>query len=39
MREEMGAAAKKLAAGWTIQQRYGAWESAYREVMDRVPVP
>jgi glycosyltransferase involved in cell wall biosynthesis len=39
MRAEMGAAAKKLAAGWTIQQRYGAWEKAYGEVMDRVPVP
>lgn len=39
MREEMGAAAKKLAAGWTIQERYGAWERAYEGVMDRVPVP
>lgn len=39
MREEMGAAAKRLAARWTIQERYGAWETAYREVMDRVPVP
>ena len=39
MRAEMGAAARKLAAGWTIQERYGAWEQAYREVMDRVPVP
>jgi hypothetical protein len=39
MRAEMGAAARRLAAGWTIQQRYGAWEKAYGEVMDRVPVP
>jgi glycosyltransferase involved in cell wall biosynthesis len=39
MRAEMGAAAKKLAARWTIQERYGAWETAYREVMDRVLVP
>ena len=39
MRAEMGAAAKKLAATWTIQQRYGAWETAYREVMDRALVP
>jgi glycosyltransferase involved in cell wall biosynthesis len=39
MRTEMGAAAKKLAATWTIQARYTAWESAYREVMDRVAVP
>ena len=38
MRTEMGAAAKRLAAGWTIQQRYGAWERAYEGVMDRVPV-
>jgi glycosyltransferase involved in cell wall biosynthesis len=38
MRAEMGAAAKRLAARWTIQERYGAWEQAYREVMDRVPV-
>jgi hypothetical protein len=38
MRAEMGAAAKKLAATWTIQQRYTAWEEAYRDVMDRVPV-
>ena len=39
MRAEMGAAAKKLAATWTIQQRYTAWEQCDREVMDRVPVP
>jgi glycosyltransferase involved in cell wall biosynthesis len=39
MREEMGAAARRLAGRWTIQERYGAWETAYREVMDRVPVP
>lgn len=39
MRAEMGAAAKKLAATWTIQQRYTAWEQAYREVMDCAPVP
>ncbi len=39
MRAEMGAAARKLAARWTIQGRYGAWEQAYREVMDRVAVP
>ena len=39
MREEMGAAAKRLAARWTIQERYGAWERAYEGVMDRVPVP
>ena len=38
MRTEMGAAAKRQAASWTIQARYGAWEQAYREVMDRVPV-
>jgi glycosyltransferase involved in cell wall biosynthesis len=39
MRTEMGAAAKKLAAQHTIQERYGAWERAYEGVMDRVPVP
>jgi glycosyltransferase involved in cell wall biosynthesis len=39
MRAEMGAAAKKLAARWTIQERYSAWETAYERVMDRVPVP
>jgi glycosyltransferase involved in cell wall biosynthesis len=39
MREEMGAAARRLAARWTIQGRYGAWEQAYERVMDRVPVP
>jgi len=38
MRLEMGAAAKKLAAGWTIQGRYGAWEQAYGRVMDRASV-
>jgi glycosyltransferase involved in cell wall biosynthesis len=38
MREEMGAAARKLAATWTIQQRYTAWQAAYEGVMDRVPV-
>ena len=30
MRAEMGAAAKRLAAEHTIQERYGAWEAAYR---------
>lgn len=39
MREEMGAAGRRLAARWTIQERYGAWEAAYEGVMDRVPVP
>ena len=39
MRAEMGAAARRQAAGWTIQQRYIAWEAAYRDVMGRVPVP
>jgi glycosyltransferase involved in cell wall biosynthesis len=39
MREEMGAAARRLAQEWTIQKRYGAWETAYSEVMGRVPVP
>jgi glycosyltransferase involved in cell wall biosynthesis len=39
MRAEMGAAARRLAARWTIQERYGAWEAAYQDVMDRVPVP
>lgn len=38
MRAEMGAAAKRLAAEWTIQKRYTAWEDAYGRVMDRVPV-
>jgi glycosyltransferase involved in cell wall biosynthesis len=38
MRTEMGAAAKRKAAGWTIQERYGAWQAAYEGVMDRVPV-
>jgi glycosyltransferase involved in cell wall biosynthesis len=38
MREEMGAAAKRQAAAWTIQARYTAWEQAYEGVMDRVPV-
>jgi glycosyltransferase involved in cell wall biosynthesis len=39
MREEMGAAAKRLAQEWTIQKRYTAWQAAYEGVMDRVPVP
>jgi glycosyltransferase involved in cell wall biosynthesis len=39
MRAEMGAAGKRLAAGWTIQERYRTWEQAYEGVMDRVPVP
>ena len=39
MREQMGAAAKRLAAQHTIQARYGAWQAAYEGVMDRVPVP
>jgi glycosyltransferase involved in cell wall biosynthesis len=39
MRAQMGAAAKRLAASWTIQGRYGAWEQAYEGVMARVPVP
>jgi glycosyltransferase involved in cell wall biosynthesis len=39
MREEMGAAAKRLAREWTIQKRYTAWQAAYEGVMDRVPVP
>ena len=30
MRAEMGAAAKRLAAEHTIQERYGAWEQAFR---------
>lgn len=38
MRTEMGAAAKKLAAGWTIQARAGDWEAAYERVVGRVPV-
>ena len=38
MRAEMGAAARKLAAGWTIQARAGDWETAFTEVMGRVPV-
>lgn len=29
MRTEMGAAAKKIAAGWTVQQRWADWEKAY----------
>lgn len=39
MRTEMAAAGKRLAAGWTIQERHTAWEQAYEGVMDRVPVP
>lgn len=39
MRAEMGAAGRRLAAQWTIQERYGAWQAAYEGVMDRVPVP
>lgn len=39
MRSEMGAAGRKLAAGWTIQARWQDWERAYEGVMDRVPVP
>ena len=38
MRVEMGAAAKALAARYTIQARYGDWEAAFRKVMDRAPV-
>ncbi len=37
MRREMGAAARKLAAGRTIQSRYRDWESAYEGVVGRVP--
>jgi glycosyltransferase involved in cell wall biosynthesis len=39
MRAEMGAAGKTLAAEWTIQKRYTAWEQAFEGVMGRVPVP
>ena len=39
MRAEMGAAAKRLAARWTIQERYRDWESAYGKVMGNVLVP
>lgn len=33
MRTEMGAAARKLAAQWTIQTGYQDWESAYEGVL------
>lgn len=33
MRTEMGAAARKLAAQWTIQTGYKDWESAYEGVL------
>ena len=39
MRAEMGAAGRRLAARWTIQERYTAWVQAYERVMDRAPVP
>lgn len=32
MREEMGAAAKRAAAGWTIQDGYRRWVDAYRSL-------
>lgn len=33
MRQEMGVKARELAAGWTIQQGWQEWESAYRSVL------
>jgi glycosyltransferase involved in cell wall biosynthesis len=33
MREEMGAAAKKHAAGWAIEQGWKKWEAAYRSLV------
>ena len=34
MRAEMGAAARKVAAGWTIQEGWRLWQAAYEEVAD-----
>lgn len=33
MRLEMGAAAKRVASGWTIQERWPLWESAYKGLL------
>jgi glycosyltransferase involved in cell wall biosynthesis len=34
MREEMGAAGKEQAAGWTIEEGWRLWEAAYEGVVD-----
>lgn len=33
MRVEMGANARKMAEGWTIQEHWPAWEAAYRSAL------
>lgn len=33
MREEMGAAAREQARGWTIQARWGAWQDTYSNLL------
>ena len=34
MRAEMGAAARQVAARWTIQEGWRLWQAAYEEVAD-----
>jgi glycosyltransferase involved in cell wall biosynthesis len=35
MREEMGAAAKEQAAGWTIEEGWRLWQDAYEQIAEK----